>query len=78
MIKQILTITGLLLTVFFASYFLTALAVEMIIGDEVYGEDITITAEVVGLEVKPNFGVQNQHQYNEQPALNIHKLEVAQ
>lgn len=75
MIKQILTITGLLLTVFFASYFLTALAVEMIIGDEVYGEETTLLGE---LEVKPNYGVQNQHQYNEQPALNIHKLEVAQ
>jgi len=75
MIKQVATVTAILLAVFFASYFLTALAVEMIIGDEVYGEETTLVGE---LEVKPNYGVQNQHQYNEQPALNIHKLEVAQ
>jgi len=75
MIKQVATVTAILLAVFFASYFLTALAVEMIIGDEVYGEETTLLGE---LEVKPNYGVQNQHQYNEQPALNIHKLEVAQ
>lgn len=75
MIKQVATVTAILLAVFFASYFLTALAVEMIIGDEVYGEETTLVGE---LEVKPNYGVQNQHQYNEQPALNIYKLEVAE
>jgi hypothetical protein len=58
MIKQIVTITVLLLAVFFGTYFLTGYAVDKILGDEVYGQDVEITAEVDGLKVKPYFGEQ--------------------
>jgi hypothetical protein len=56
MIKQIATITVLLLAVFFGTYFLTGFAVDRIMGDEVYGQDDPIyTGE---LKVEPYFGEQ--------------------
>lgn len=68
MIKQIISITVLLLGLFFGTYFLAGFAVDKIMGDEVYGQDVEIKAEVEGLKVKPNYGLQTDQGYVLQPA----------
>lgn len=73
--KKLVIITTFLITLFFATYFLTGFVVDKLMGDEVYGAEVGISTQVEALKVKPNFGVQNQQEYNEQPAFNIHKLE---
>lgn len=68
MIKQIAIITVVLLAVFFGTYFLTGYAVDRILGDEVYGQDVEINAKVEGLKVEPNYGLQTDQGYVLQPA----------
>lgn len=68
MLKQIIVVVILLTTVFFATYFITGLVVDRLMGDKVYGEDVNVSAEVESLKVKPNYGLQTDQGYVLQPA----------
>ncbi len=54
--KQLAVIVGLLITIFFATYFLTGFAVDKILGDEAYGQSDPIYKSE--LKVEPYFGEQ--------------------
>jgi len=58
-----------LVILFFTTYALVSIGVNKLMGDKVYGEELTVSARVEGLEVK-------QLPYTEQlqPAYNITKL----
>lgn len=72
--KYFIVIVILVITLFFATYFMTGLAVNMIMKDVAYGEDINVSAQVNGLQVKENYGKQSDQLYRPQPAHNINQL----
>lgn len=72
--KYFIVIVILVITLFFATYFMTGLAVNMIMKDVAYGEDINVSAQVNGLQVKENYGKQSDQFYRPQPAHNINQL----
>lgn len=63
------TISGIIL--FIIAYMVTGILAHSIIGDKIYGESVTVSAEVEGLQVK-----ELPYSTNEplQPAYNITKL----
>ena len=72
--KYFIVIVILVITLFFATYFMTGLAVNMIMKDVAYGEDINVSEQVNGLQVKENYGKQSDQFYRPQPAHNINQL----
>lgn len=58
MFKQVATITGLMLVLFFGSYFGMGLLVDKVMGDQVYGEYSVVTGKSDQLKVEPYYGEQ--------------------